>query len=288
MDLVAGVRKEGSRGGRDSFKWSDVKESSHRENYLGHSIMAPVGRWQQGRDLNWYAKNNQDSDAAKQEHEEEIRRIKEAEQDAMALALGLPVAPRSAASNANMTPLGGNDVRKAVQESTETEDRTGDDGGRGIGFGSYGGVAGSMNETDGETLAPIGMDSAGDRLSVREKDGGRGRESRCHRSRRDRSREHGRKRERGHRDHGRSHRHDRDLDREHLHRHHHREHREHRRHRSRSRSGSRSPRPERRDRRHESGRRRDADRSGRRRSSSPRHDRAGRENDREAHRHHRR
>ncbi|KAJ5674685.1 uncharacterized protein N7477_004619 [Penicillium maclennaniae] len=55
MDLVAGVRKEGSRanmtfpisGGRTEFKWSDVKDSSHRENYLGHSLMAPVGRWQQ-------------------------------------------------------------------------------------------------------------------------------------------------------------------------------------------------------------------------------------------------
>ena len=40
MDLVAGVRKEGSRGGRDSFKWEDVKDDQHRENYLGHSLMA--------------------------------------------------------------------------------------------------------------------------------------------------------------------------------------------------------------------------------------------------------
>lgn len=40
MDLVAGVRKEGSRGGRGEFKWDDVKENQHRENYLGHSLMA--------------------------------------------------------------------------------------------------------------------------------------------------------------------------------------------------------------------------------------------------------
>ena len=60
MDLVAGVRKEGSRyvmlpdltanahltfpfppsGGRAEFKWEDVKSDQHRENYLGHSLMA--------------------------------------------------------------------------------------------------------------------------------------------------------------------------------------------------------------------------------------------------------
>lgn len=27
-------------GGRDVFKWEDVKDSQHRENYLGHSLMA--------------------------------------------------------------------------------------------------------------------------------------------------------------------------------------------------------------------------------------------------------
>ncbi|KAL0321970.1 UNVERIFIED_CONTAM: Multiple myeloma tumor-associated protein 2 [Sesamum calycinum] len=33
--------------GRNSeFTWDDVKVDKHRENYLGHSIKAPVGRWQ--------------------------------------------------------------------------------------------------------------------------------------------------------------------------------------------------------------------------------------------------
>jgi len=40
MDLLATVRKEGSRGGRADFKWEDVKADQHRENYLGHSLMA--------------------------------------------------------------------------------------------------------------------------------------------------------------------------------------------------------------------------------------------------------
>lgn len=230
--------------------------------------MAPVGRWQQKRDLSWYAKSGDSADKAKQEREEEIRRIKEAEQDAMALALGLPVAPR-VSNNANLTPLGGGEVRKAVQEATEG-DGEGDVGRGGIGFGSFGGVAG--NDAEDEILAPIGMDS-GTRLLRQEKDG----RDRGHRTRRDRSRDHDHRRNREHRDRDRGgrHRHDRDVDREHRHRHHRefRENREHRRHRSRSRSVSRSPRPEHRDRRLEAGRHRDAGRLERHRSGSPRRDR---------------
>ena len=29
-----------SSGGRDAFSWEDVKDDQHRENYLGHSLMA--------------------------------------------------------------------------------------------------------------------------------------------------------------------------------------------------------------------------------------------------------
>nr|DAD48512.1 TPA_asm: hypothetical protein HUJ06_018449 [Nelumbo nucifera] len=84
----------GVRGGRDQFKWEDVKVDKHRENYLGHSIMAPVGRWQKGKDLHWYARGkiseNSDMEAAKTE----IQRIKEEEEQAMQEALGL--APKRA------------------------------------------------------------------------------------------------------------------------------------------------------------------------------------------------
>lgn len=30
------------------FSWDDVKVDKHRENYIGHSIKAAVGRWQKG------------------------------------------------------------------------------------------------------------------------------------------------------------------------------------------------------------------------------------------------
>ncbi|KJR86618.1 uncharacterized protein SPSK_02703 [Sporothrix schenckii 1099-18] len=106
MDLVATIRKQGSRGGVN-FSWDDVAQSSRREHYLGHSIKAPVGRWQQGRDLTWYAKEGEGQgddgdeqggedgiDAAAAARRDELRRVKEAEEEAMARALGLPPGTR--------------------------------------------------------------------------------------------------------------------------------------------------------------------------------------------------
>ncbi|KAI9898478.1 hypothetical protein N3K66_006838 [Trichothecium roseum] len=112
MDLVATVRKSGSRGGVN-FSWDDVASSNHRENYLGHSLKAPVGRWQKGRDLNWYAKaegganepGETDEQRAERERKEELRKVKEAEEDAMAKALGLPP-PQRDTTGANAIEVG--------------------------------------------------------------------------------------------------------------------------------------------------------------------------------------
>ncbi|CAK7325213.1 unnamed protein product [Dovyalis caffra] len=111
----------GVRGGRDQFSWDDVKADKHRENYLGHSIKAPVGRWQkvislnglkgpptdasqqltckvvlayvvlflEWKDLHWYARDKKSGGSNADALKEEIKRIKEEEEQSMREALGL-------------------------------------------------------------------------------------------------------------------------------------------------------------------------------------------------------
>ena len=79
----------GVRGGKDQFTWESVKTDKDRECYLGHSVMAPVGRWQQGKDIHWY--NAEDKAKQAKVINEEFLKAKELEEKALMAALGYKI-----------------------------------------------------------------------------------------------------------------------------------------------------------------------------------------------------
>ncbi|OWT41993.1 hypothetical protein C362_00361 [Cryptococcus neoformans Bt1] len=94
--MYDGPTRGGTRGGQGDFRWSAVANDKHRENYLGHSINAPVGRWSKHKDIHWYNREVSEDDTAKaaRERAEEVQRIKQQEEDALAAALGYAVPKR--------------------------------------------------------------------------------------------------------------------------------------------------------------------------------------------------
>ncbi|KAI8608007.1 kinase phosphorylation protein-domain-containing protein, partial [Chytriomyces sp. MP71] len=135
--MFSGPIREGNRGGSGLFKWDDVKDDKHRENYLGHSINAPVGRWQKGKDLvtnetGWYSKEKDAIEVAAVQ-QKEFRDVKEKEAEAMAEALGLRTkkTTQSSVSQAEIVRLLKLDA--AANEEFASQDEASKT--KGIGFG---------------------------------------------------------------------------------------------------------------------------------------------------------
>eukprot|EP00474_Spongospora_subterranea_P009876 CRZ10334.1 hypothetical protein [Spongospora subterranea] len=104
--MYSGPCRGGVRGGADRFKWEDVKSDKYRENYLGHSVKAPLGRWQKGRDLTWYAKDKKTGSYIGDEERMMLDMVKQHEQEMLLEQIGArPKKPRQSAEQVESTKL---------------------------------------------------------------------------------------------------------------------------------------------------------------------------------------
>jgi len=87
-----------------------------RQHYLGHSVNAPTGRWQKNKDIHWYSRDLEDDST---QRDEEIRKVKELEAQAIASVLGYePTTGPGSGSNAIAVPSNQDsaDARRKAKE----------------------------------------------------------------------------------------------------------------------------------------------------------------------------
>ncbi|XJO78189.1 hypothetical protein BDV3_002670 [Batrachochytrium dendrobatidis] len=145
--------REGNRGGQGLFKWDDVKDDKHRENYLGNSVKASVGRWQNNKALDWYSRNSDPNSAEVQQSE--LAEIKRLEEEALTEALGGRVYRKKKLhmSRQELQRI----IPKDLGPSADVEDKI-----SGIGFGGSGmqGLARSTLVLDSTNISSGSLASA--------------------------------------------------------------------------------------------------------------------------------
>lgn len=115
------------RQGEQVSRWVGLRKSEHvpnttPENYLGNTVNAPVGRWQNNKDVHWYSREAKDDEATEADRRrEEIRKLKEQEEEALSAALGYVPVKRGdgAGTGANNIPV----KREADQQEKENRRR---------------------------------------------------------------------------------------------------------------------------------------------------------------------
>jgi hypothetical protein len=87
-------------------------------------VNAPVGRWQANKDVHWYSRDgNDDAEAEAERRKEEIRKLKQQEEDALSAALGFAPVKRdddSGGTGANNIPVRG-ELERREKEAKKRE-----------------------------------------------------------------------------------------------------------------------------------------------------------------------